>query len=91
MRLLRQMDRTSAYFVKRLRAMTLPEDSEVRSRGLAIAVDVRDEKYAERVAKKCRTRGLLLDSQESVLLMLPALNVDRATAKAGLDILEACL
>jgi len=26
-----------------------------------------------------------------VLLMLPALNVDRATAKAGLDILEASL
>jgi len=25
------------------------------------------------------------------LLMLPALNVNRATAKAGLDILEACL
>jgi hypothetical protein len=26
-----------------------------------------------------------------VLLMLPALNVDRATAKEGLDIVEACL
>lgn len=90
-RLLRQVDRTSAYFVERLRAMAFPEEPEVRWRGLAIAVDVRDEKYAERVAKRCRARGLLLDSQESVLLMLPALNVDRATAKAGLDILEACL
>jgi 4-aminobutyrate aminotransferase-like enzyme len=54
-------------------------------------VDVQDEKYAERVAKKCRARGLLLDVEESVLLILPALNIDRATAKAGLDILEACL
>jgi acetylornithine/succinyldiaminopimelate/putrescine aminotransferase len=90
-RLLRQVDRTSGYFVDRLRNMAFPEEPEIRWRGLAIAVDVRDEKYAERVAKKCRARGLLLDQQENVLLMLPALNVDRATAKAGLDILEACL
>ena len=90
-RLLRQVDRTSSYFVDRLREMPFPEERELRWRGLAIAVDVRDETYAERVAKKCRARGLLLDQQENVLLMLPALNVDRATAKAGLDILEACL
>jgi acetylornithine/succinyldiaminopimelate/putrescine aminotransferase len=90
-RLLRQVDRTGTYFVDRLRAMSFPEDPEIRWRGLAIAVDVRDEKYAERVAKKCRARGLLLDPQENVLLMLPALNVDRATASDGLDILEACL
>jgi acetylornithine/succinyldiaminopimelate/putrescine aminotransferase len=90
-RLLRQVERTSAYFVKRLRAMAFAEEPELRWRGLAIAVDVRDEKYAERVAKKCRTRGLLLDQQDNVLLMLPALNVERATASAGLDILEACV
>jgi acetylornithine/succinyldiaminopimelate/putrescine aminotransferase len=90
-RLLRQVDRTSTYFAKRLRAMPFSEEAEVRWRGLAIAVDVRDAKYAERVAKKCRARGLLLDPQDSVLLLLPALNIDRATAKAGLDILEACV
>jgi acetylornithine/succinyldiaminopimelate/putrescine aminotransferase len=90
-RLLEQVGRTSAYFVDRLRAMKFPEEPEVRWRGLAIAVDVRDEKYADRVARKCRARGLLLDPQENVLLMLPALNVDRATAREGLDILEACL
>ena len=44
-----------------------------------------------RVNLQTRTRRLLLDVQENVLLMLPALDVDRATAKAGLDILEACL
>ena len=71
--------------------MTFPEEPEIRWRGLAVAVDVRDARYAERVAKRCRTRGLLLDPQDNVLLMLPALNIDRATAKAGLDILEACL
>jgi acetylornithine/succinyldiaminopimelate/putrescine aminotransferase len=90
-RLLRQVDRTSAYFADRIRKMSFKEEPEVHVRGLAIAVDVHDEKYAERVAKKCRERGLLLCPQDSLLLMLPALNVDRATAKAGLDILEACL
>jgi len=90
-RLLDQVDRLSAYFVERLRGMAFPEEPEIRWRGMAIAVDVRDEKYAGRVARTCRARGLLLDCQETVLLMLPALNVGRATAKAGLDILEACL
>jgi acetylornithine/succinyldiaminopimelate/putrescine aminotransferase len=90
-RLLHQVERTGAYFAERIREMEFPKEPEVRRRGLAIGVDVRDEKYAERVAKKCRARGLLLDPQESVLLMLPALNVDRATAKDGLDVLEACL
>jgi acetylornithine/succinyldiaminopimelate/putrescine aminotransferase len=90
-RLLRQVARTSSYFAERLSAMAFPEEPEVRCRGLAIAVDVGDEQYADRVAKKCRARGLLLVAQESVLLLLPALNVDRATANDGLDILEACL
>jgi len=90
-RLLDQVDRSSAYFVERLRGMAFPEEPEIRCRGLAVAVDVRDEKYADRVASKCRSRGLLLDPQENVLLMLPALNVARTTAKAGLDILEASL
>ena len=90
-RLLRQVERSGAYFAKRIREMEFPEEPEVRRRGLAIAVDVRDEKYAERVAKNCRARGLLVDTQESVLLMLPALNIDRATAKEGLDILQVCL
>jgi acetylornithine/succinyldiaminopimelate/putrescine aminotransferase len=90
-RLLRLVERSSVYFMERIREMEFPEEPKVCLRGLAIAVDVQEEKYAERVAKKCLMRGLLVDVQERVLLMLPALNVDRATAKAGLDILEACL
>jgi acetylornithine/succinyldiaminopimelate/putrescine aminotransferase len=90
-RLLDRVDRTSAYFMDRLRAMEFGEEPEVRCRGMAIAVDVHDQRYADRVAGKCRERGLLLDNQDSVLLMLPALNVDRATVRNGLDILEACL
>jgi acetylornithine/succinyldiaminopimelate/putrescine aminotransferase len=90
-RLLRQVERMGAYFAERLREIEFQEEPEVRRRGLAIAVDVRDEKYAERVTNKCRARGLLLDSEGSVLLILPALNIDRATAKDGLDILEACV
>jgi acetylornithine/succinyldiaminopimelate/putrescine aminotransferase len=90
-RLLRQVERTSAYFVQRLRAMEFPEEPQIRCCGMAIAVAVGDKKYSGRVAKRCRERGLLLNSQDDVLLMLPALNLDRATASAGLDILEACL
>ena len=45
-RLLRQVERTAAYFVERIRAMAFPEEAEIRWRGLAIAVDVRDDNYA---------------------------------------------
>ena len=90
-RLLSQVERTSAYFARRIRAMRFAEEPELRMRGLAIAVDLGDEDYAERLSKKCRARGLLITAQDSALLMLPALNIDRATAMQGLDILESCL
>ncbi|HMC57505.1 MAG TPA: aminotransferase class III-fold pyridoxal phosphate-dependent enzyme [Gemmatimonadaceae bacterium] len=90
-RLLRQVERTGEYFLKRLCGMPFPEQRDIRMRGLAIAVDVRNEDFASAVADRCRQNGLLLTAQDALLMLLPALNIDRATAKEGLDILEASL
>jgi 4-aminobutyrate aminotransferase-like enzyme len=60
-------------------------------RGLAIALDVKDEDYADKVQQKCRKNGLLVSTQGSSILLLPALNVERDVAERGLDILERSL
>jgi len=57
-------------------------------RGLAIGVDVGDEDYAEAIIERCRDGGPLLATESSVITMLPALMIDRAAAKKGLDIFE---
>ena len=90
-RLLGVVRATSDYFAERLGAMAMPPRTEVRICGLAIGIDLGDEKLASRLAKKCRAKGLLVSPEGGTVLLIPALNVDRATAARGLDILEGCL
>ena len=42
-------------------------------------------------ARTCRKNGLLVSAEEDVLMLFPALNISRATAQRGLDILEKSL
>jgi adenosylmethionine-8-amino-7-oxononanoate aminotransferase len=87
-RLLDGVAATSAYFRDRLAAMDLGEETKLNILGLAIGVDVGDQEYADEVAENCRRGGLLLDTEGSVITMLPALTIDRVAAKRGLDIFE---
>ena len=89
-RLLEEVSRTSEYFNMRLMAMHVSREAEVRIRGLAIGIDYGDEKRVSRLARKCRDEGLLVSPEGGTLLMLPALNIDRDTARQGLDIFERC-
>jgi acetylornithine/succinyldiaminopimelate/putrescine aminotransferase len=88
-KLLDNVEVMGVYFQSRLAQMEFQETPRISGRGLAIAVDVGDEEYASSVLDKCRRGGLLLTSQDTSILLLPALTVDRAVAKRGLDILEA--
>lgn len=81
----------SEYFRDRLTAMDFGEDMKLNIRGLAIGVDVGDEDYADEIVEKSRRGGLLVTNEESVITILPALTIDRAAAKQGLDILEQSL
>jgi 4-aminobutyrate aminotransferase-like enzyme len=90
-RLLADVVSMGEYFERRLGAMSFADDAEVRVKGLAIAVELGDETYVERVGRKARDRGLLLSAEGDTLMLLPALTIDRATAAEGLDILERCL
>ena len=90
-RLLDGVALTSAYFRDRLVTMDFGEDVKLNIRGLAIGVDVADEGYADVIVEKCRRNGLLLTTEGSVIMMLPALTIDRAAAKQGLDVLERAI
>jgi acetylornithine/succinyldiaminopimelate/putrescine aminotransferase len=87
-RLLDGVALTSAYFRDRLSTMEFGEDVKLNIRGLAIGVDVGEEDYADQIVEKCRRAGLLLATEGSVITMLPALTIDRAAARQGLDIFE---
>jgi 4-aminobutyrate aminotransferase-like enzyme len=88
-KLMRDVRATSAKFEQRLYASTLAQKSTITISGLAISIDVQTERYAERIRAACLRRGLILTTQGSRLLLLPALTIEPAVAQKGLDILEA--
>ncbi len=90
-RLLANVERLSAYFDKRLRAMDFGGTPDLTIRGLAIGLDVGSERRASTIQEDAREAGLLISTQGSRLLLLPALNMPRSLAGKGLDILERCL
>ena len=81
----------SAYFRARHLQLDFKNPASVRVQGLAIGVDLGDEDYADKLQTKCRREGLLISTEGSTLLLLPALTIDRATAEKGLDILASCI
>ena len=89
--LLANVERLSGYFQKRLTAMGFGGTAELTIRGLAIGVDVGSERRASDIHDDAREAGLLISTQGSRLLLLPALNMPRSMAETGLDILERCL
>jgi 4-aminobutyrate aminotransferase-like enzyme len=58
-------------------AMVHTKRRKFRLRGLAIGVDVGNEEYATKIQEKCRRAGLLLSTEETALVLLPALTIRR--------------
>lgn len=86
-RLLDGVAEMSEYFRVRLLQLEFDQPAAVRIQGLAIGIDVGDEDYADAIISKCRRNGLLVSSEGSTVLLLPALTIDKRTAAKALDIL----
>jgi adenosylmethionine-8-amino-7-oxononanoate aminotransferase len=87
-RLFAGVQEMSEYFRLRLATMPFKRKATVRIVGLAIGIDFGSEAYAGKVGERCRREGLLVSPEGGTVLLIPALNIDRPTAKRGLDILE---
>lgn len=89
--LLANVSAQSDYFRARLTEMEFAEPAAVRILGLAIAVEFGEESdYASQLGGRCRDAGLLVAAEGNLLMMFPALTIDREVAAEGLDILERC-
>jgi len=78
----------SEYFRQRLSEMKFKKKPQIHVMGLAIALEFEDEDYAQEISDKAKRAGLVLTG---AIYMFPALNLEFATAKEGLDILESVL
>ena len=86
-RLLADVAEMSEYFRVRLLQLEFDQPAAVRIQGLAIGIDVGSEDYADAITSKCRRNGLLVSTEGSTVMLLPALTIDKRTAAKGLDIL----
>jgi acetylornithine/succinyldiaminopimelate/putrescine aminotransferase len=80
------------YFKERLEKMFFGHKAEIRIKGLAIGIEFDDANYASELVQKCRKVGLIFATlNPRTITLFPALNIDKKTAKSGLDIFEKCL
>lgn len=89
--LLRNANTLGEYFLARLSGMSFDGNATVQGKGLAIGIELKDEDYAGKIGATCRRGGLLISAEENVLMLMPALTIDRATSERGLDILERAI
>ena len=93
-RLLGHVEAMSEYFAERLGKIDFSDYDEppaIRIQGLAIGIDFHDEDAADEVETSCRRAGLLVSTEGTTVLLLPALNVARSVASRALDIFAECV
>ena len=79
----------SDLFRERLSSMEFKRGTKVRVKGLPIEIDFDDCAPAERLVWRAEKNGLLITSDEEIVQIFPALNIDRKIATDGLDRLAA--
>jgi len=90
--LLENVRRVGEYTLARLESMKgkFPFIREVRGRGLMIGMEL--SRPGQPVVEECLQRGLLINcTHETVLRMLPAMNISRELMDEGLNLLEQAL
>lgn len=89
--ILKNVNEMSKYFKTRFEAMSFSFPVDIRMKGLAIALEFQEVGYIDKIVTKAMTNGLLMHPDPQTLMIFPNLNIDKKTAKEGLDILEQSL
>jgi adenosylmethionine-8-amino-7-oxononanoate aminotransferase len=90
-KIFRNVTSLSQLFTDRLSQMKFKNGVTLRILGLAIGVEVSDDKYADRIQQKSLKKGLLFTTHENTLTFFPPLTMKQAIAEEGLEILNNCL
>jgi acetylornithine/succinyldiaminopimelate/putrescine aminotransferase len=89
--LFENIERLSQVFKTRLESMRFRNAVNLSIKGLAIAADVSEHKYATEICSACLEKGLLLEYNGTNLMMFPALTIEESVVNEGLNILESCI
>lgn len=81
----------SSLFAQELPKMEFREKPEIRIKGLAIGIDVKDQDYATQIMQQGVENGLLMNTEKSNLTFFPALNIERETVEEGLKLLQTII
>jgi acetylornithine/succinyldiaminopimelate/putrescine aminotransferase len=87
-KILSNVTEISELFKQRISRMKFRNTIKINSLGLAMSVDVGDESYAEKITDRCLENGLLLEYNQSNIMLFPSLVMDEETALKGLSALE---
>ena len=90
-RLLNNAVKMEEIFRKRLSDMKFKKKPELNIIGCAIGVDVGSSAYAILIQQRCMKKGLLLNAEDTSLIIFPALTIEKEVVEEGLDILEECI
>jgi 4-aminobutyrate aminotransferase-like enzyme len=86
--LFRNVSKIGQIFKEKLGDIKFKNGAEIRIKGLAVGVDVKEEEYATNIKENSLKQGLLMNTEGSSLVFFPALNIDRETVLEGLEILR---
>lgn len=86
--LLANVEAISSVFAKELATMEFDQEPEIRIKGLAIGIDVKDQQYAQDIKHRGVEQGLVMNTEKSSLTFFPALNIDQETVVEGLNLLR---
>lgn len=82
----------SEYFFDRLKNMQNGNSAILDVRGLGLMIGIELDRPSRPVVARCLEKGLIVNATaDTVIRLLPPLNLDLDTAARGLDILEAAL
>ncbi|WP_051286176.1 aspartate aminotransferase family protein [Salinimicrobium terrae] len=90
-KLFHNIDQLEQIFKKGVSEIDFRNDPEMRIKGAAIGVDLKDEEYASEIKQRALKNGLLINTEGSSLLFLPNFEMTQKTALEGIDLLKNCV
>ncbi len=85
------IERLGKLFEKEISEVNFKEKPELRIKGLAIGIDLKDKDYASKIRNNALDHGLLMNTEGSSLLFLPNFLMEEKTVTEGVNLLKKCV